>query len=166
MLSRTFITLAVSICLEAWLAALLYRRRANKIFSVFFSYIAFSVLASLARLLTFSNYGAYYYVYWASELLLILLSIAALNQVFWRTYDVEDDFWWFRLVYYGAILLALGLTVRMAYVHPPVLKHPIVSFLLESELTANFVRASIVAVYAAMVEPMTIEFQRYPFGIG
>ncbi len=168
MLSRSIpfslISLLVSLCLEIWLAVLLYRRRVYKLYPVFFAYIAASVAVSLARLAIHPYYSIYYFVYWASELLLILLSIAALNHVFWYTYDVED-FWWFRCLYYGAILVALGLTIRMAIVSPPVLKQPIISFMLEAEITANIVRASIVAVFAVMIEPMTVEFQRYPFGI-
>jgi len=158
-------TLPIALCLEIWLAVLLYRRRVYERFQLFFSYIVISVPVTLVRVLTINHYFAYFYMYWASELLLILLSIAALDQVFWWTFRGFDSIWWLRPLYYGAILLALGVTIRMAIVSPPVLKHPIISFIVDAEITANMVRAGIVALFASLVKPMIVRFQRYPFGI-
>ncbi|HET9366383.1 MAG TPA: hypothetical protein VFP71_15360, partial [Candidatus Angelobacter sp.] len=170
MLSRSLITLRiaslpVAFCLELWLSVLLYRRRVYKLAPVFFSYIAASVVVSLARLLTINHYDIYYFVYWASEALLILLSLSALNQVFWLVYEPVRFIWWFRLLYYGAILIALGVTIRAAIVSPPLPDYPEISFIVDAEITANIVRAGIVALFAAMVNPMAVRFQRYPFGI-
>lgn len=160
------VALPLALCLEICLAVLLYRRRVYKLAPVFFSYIAISVPVSLARLLTVNHYSVYYFVYWASELLLILLSISALDQVFWYIYRGFDFIWWFRPLYYGAILLALAVTIRMAIVSPPVLKQPMLaSFVVDAGLAANMVRAGIVTVFAAMVRPMGVRFQRYSFGI-
>ena len=161
----SLISLLVSLCLEIWLAVLLYRRRVYKTYSLFFAYIIASVAVSVARLAIQPYYSVYYFVYWVSELLLILLSLWALNQVFWEIYEDVRFLWWFRAIYYGALLIALGVTIRMAVVSPPVSNDTLVSFTIDAEITANIVRASIVAVFAAMIEPMTVEFQRYPFGI-
>jgi hypothetical protein len=170
MLHRSLITvpiatLPVAFCLELWLAVLIYRRQAHKLAPVFFSYIVISVPVSLARLLSINHYHFYFYAYWASELLLILLSLSALNQVFWYIYRGFDGIWWLRPLYYAAILVALGVTIRMAIVSPPILDHPIISFIVDAEITTNMVRAGIVALFAALVRPMVVRFQRYPFGI-
>lgn len=169
MLSRSLTlpiaTLPLALWLEIWLAVLLYRRQVHKLAPVFFSYIVFSVPVSLVRVLTVNHYHVYFYVYWASELLLILLSLSALNQVFWYTYTGFDSIWWLRPLYYGAILVALAVTIRMAIASPPVINRPIISFMLEAEITANMVRGGIVALFAALVKPMVVRFQRYPFGI-
>jgi hypothetical protein len=159
------ITVSISLCLEAWLVWLLVRQRVHERFQLFVSYIAVAGLASLLRLVVLHFVLVHFFVYWASELLLMLLSIAALNQVFWHTYSGFDFIWWFRPLYYGAILLALGLTIRAAIVSPPVVSHPLISFIVDAELAANMVRAGIVAVFAAMVRPMVVRFQRYAFGI-
>jgi hypothetical protein len=161
----SLITAVVSFGLEAWLVLLLIKRKAQERFQSFVSYIAVAALVSLTRPLLIHFLWVHFYVYWASELLLILLSIAALNQVFWYTYDEMHFLWWLRLVYYGAILLALGITIRMAIVSPTVQEHPLISFILDAEIAANMVRAGIVAVFAVMVEPMAVEFERYAFGI-
>ena len=42
-------TLPLAVCLEAWLAVLIYRREAYKLAPVFFSYIVISVPVSLVR---------------------------------------------------------------------------------------------------------------------
>lgn len=163
--SGSFISLIVTLCLEIWLAMLLYRRQVYKLAPVFFSYIVISGPVSLARLLTIKHYGVHFFVFWASELLLILLSLSALNQVFWYTYRGFDAIWWLRPLYYGAILVALGVTIRMAIVSPPVQAYLGISFIVDAEITANMVRAGIVALFAALVKPMVVRFQRYPFGI-
>jgi len=119
----------------------------------------------LARLLTVKHYDVHFFVYWGSEVLLILLSLSALNQVFWLTYAPVRYLWWFRLLYYGAIVIALALTIRKAIVSPPFPGFPEISFIVDAEITANMVRAGIVALFAAMVNPMAVRFQRYPFGI-
>ena len=165
MFGGSLITLVVTLCLEIWLSILLYRRRVSKVAPAFVTYIAAAVLVSLARLLTISHYSAYFFVYWASELLLILLSISALNQIFWFIYRDVRFLWWFRAIYYGALLVALAVTIRMVIVSKPVPSYPEIGFIVYSEITANIVRASIVAVFTAMIEPMTVEFQRYPFGL-
>jgi hypothetical protein len=165
MIYRSLITLSVSLCLEVWLSILLYRRRVSKLFPAFVTYIAAAVLVSVARFLTLSHYGAYFFVYWATDLLLILLSIAALNQIFWFIYRDVHFLWWFRWIYYGAILLALAITIRMVIVSKPVPSYPEIGFIVYSEITANIVRSSIVTVFIAMIEPMTVEFHRYPFGL-
>ena len=158
-------TLPIAFCLETWLSVLLYRRRVYKLSPVFFSYVVIAVPVSLVRFLTIPHYTVYFVVYWTSEILLILLSLVALNQIFWYTYRGFDAIWWLRPLYYGAILVALGVTIRMAIVSPPVLKHPIFSFILDAAITATMVRAGIVALFAALVKPMVVPFQRYPFGI-
>ncbi len=158
-------TLPIAFCLEIWLAMLLYRRQAHKLAPVFFSYVVISVPVSLVRFLTIPNYNVYFFVYWLSEMLLILLSLVTLNQVFWYTYRGFDSIWWLRPLYYGAILVALGVTIRMAIVSPPFVDHPIFSFIVDAEITANMVRAGIVALFAALVKPLVVRFQRYPFGI-
>ncbi len=157
-------TLPIALCLEIWLAVLLHRRQV-KFAPVFFSYIVISVPITLVRVLTLNHYTAYFFLYWASELLLILLSLSALNQVFWYTYRGFDSIWWLRPLYYGAIFLALAITIRMAIVSPPVLNSPIISFIVDAEITANMIRAGIVTLFAALVRPMVVRFQRYPFGI-
>lgn len=134
-------------------------------FPPFVGYIGISVLVSLSRLAIFHYLYPRYFVYWVSELLLILLSIVALNQVFWYTYRGFDFIWWFRPLYYGSIAVALGVTVRMAIVSPTVQAHPILSFIVDAEIAANMVRAGIVALFEAIAKPMAVRFQRYPFGI-
>lgn len=151
--------------METWLAVLLFRRKVQEHFPLFAGYIGVSVLVSLSRLVIFHYHYVRYFVYWASESLLILLSIAALNQVFWYTYKGFKFIWWFRPLYYGAIAVALGITIRMAIVSPTVQAHPILSFIVDAEIAANVVRSGIVALFEAMVKPMAVRFQRYPFGI-
>ena len=152
-------TLPIALCLEIWLAVLLYRRQAYKLAPVSFSYIVISVPVSLVRVLTVNHYHVYFYVYWASELLLILLSLSALiRSSGTRTGDLTrsggcarsttEQSWWPWASQSGWPL------------SPPVLNRPIISFMLDAEITANMVRGGIVALFAALVKPMVVRFQR------
>jgi len=163
--SINLITLIISLALEIWLGIVLFRRSVQKDYPLFFAFIVVTIPISAARLLTTSHYHAYYYVYWSSEALLILLSVSALNQVFWKTYEGFRFLWWFRSIYYGAILLALAISIHNAIRNPPAGQNSEIAFILDAEIAANMVRAGIVGVFAVMVRPMVVEFRRYPFGI-
>jgi hypothetical protein len=161
----SLITLITSLALEIWLGILLFRRNVKKDFPLFVPFIVISIPVSAARLLTAPWYPAYYYVFWASEVLLIVLSVSALNQVFWKTYEGFRFLWWFQLIYYGGIAVALAIAIRSAIVSPPVRQYPEIAIIVDSEIAANMVRAGIVGIFAVMVRPMVIEFRRHAFGI-
>ncbi|HET9365437.1 MAG TPA: hypothetical protein VFP71_10565 [Candidatus Angelobacter sp.] len=165
MATISLITLIASLALEIWLGILLFRRDVKKDFPLFVAFIAVSIPISAARLLTTYWYHAYYYVFWTSEALLILLSVSALNQVFWKTYEGFRFLWWLRLIYYGGIVLALAIAIRSAIVSPPVQQQPEIAIIMDAEIAGNMVRAGIVGIFAVMVRPMVIEFRRYAFGI-
>jgi hypothetical protein len=162
--TTSLITLIASLALEIWLGILLFRRDVKKDFPLFVAFIFIAIPISAARLLTAHWYQAYSYLFWASEALLVLLSVSALNQVFWETYEGFRFLWWFRLIYYGGIALALAIAIRSAIVSPPVQQHPEIAIILDSEIAGNMVRAGIVGILAVMVRPMVIEFRRYAFG--
>src|SRR5690242_10952346 len=133
----SLITLIASLALEIWLGILLFRRDVKKDFPLFVAFIVVSIPISAARLLTTHWYHAYYYVFWTSEALLILLSVSALNQVFWKTYEGFRFLWWFRLIYYGGIVLALAIAIRSAIVSPPVQQQPEIAIIMDAEIAGN-----------------------------
>src|SRR6266853_6244463 len=120
MSSSNLIILLVSLGLEAWLLALLFRRRVRKHFPFFFFYILIIVPVTVARLVTTDHYYAYFFTYWWSTVVLMVLGLAALNEVFRWVYEDFYRLRWFQFLYYGATVLVLLVTVRNAIVNPPV----------------------------------------------
>jgi len=161
----SLITLITSLALEIWLGILLFRRFVRKDFPLFVAYIFISIPISAARLLTANWYYAYYYVFWASEAVFILLSVSALNQVFWKTYESFRFLLWFGLIYYGCIASAFAIAIRSAIVSPPVQQNPGIVIIIDAEIAGNMVRAGIVGLFAVMVRPMVVQFRRYTFGM-
>jgi hypothetical protein len=73
--------LVISLILEIWLVALLFKRGVRRHFPVFFVFTLYTALLTFARLITISDYRAYFYVYWWTESLFAILSLAALHEV-------------------------------------------------------------------------------------
>jgi len=144
---------------------LLWKRHARGHFPIFFSYTLAGLVATLARLLSAWDYTTYFYVYWTSEALLIVLGLAATHEVFRWVYEGFYSVPWFRVFYFGGIALVLLITVRNALLYPPVEAHPLIGMILDVGSSANLVRLSIVALFAVLIKPLNIEFRRYPFGI-
>jgi hypothetical protein len=159
------IELSLSLCLEVWLVVLLFRRGVREHFPVFFAYAVTSVPITVARLLTAGHYLPYFYVYWATTALLLLLGLAAVHEIFRWVYEAFYEFTWFRLFYYGVISVVLIITVRNAVVNPPVQAHPLVGLILDLGIAINFLRAGIACLFYALMRPLSIGFRRYPYAI-
>jgi len=159
------IELAISLVLEIWLVILLVRRDVRRHFPVFFIYTLCTGGIALARLVTIRDYHKYFYVFWLTEAIFLLLGLAALHEVFHWVYEVFYRLGWFRLIYYGAIAVVLLVTGRNAMVNPPVQAHPTIGLILEIGIAINLLQVAIVALFGALAKPLGIEFRRYPFGI-
>src|SRR5215467_13253659 len=112
------IELAISLAFEIWLVALLFKRRVRPHLPIFFTYAVCASLTASARLLTVSHYRKYFYTYWCSEAVLLLLSLAALHEIFHWVFEGFYRLWWFRLFYYGTIAAVLAVAIRNALVSP------------------------------------------------
>src|SRR5258707_8701819 len=99
------VTLTTGIFLLVWLAVLLVRRRLQSFFPMFLAYIVFSLAASIAKLCVSSDYRTYYFVYWGTEAIAVLLATFALLEVFRWVLALFWLSWWFRWLSYGFIVL-------------------------------------------------------------
>lgn len=159
------IELSISLALEVCLVILLLNRAVWRRFRVFFLYAILSAPSTLARLLTEGHYLAYFYVYWFSLAALMLLSLAALHEVFHEVFEglfLLRGFSWF---YYGTILIVVAIAVRNAIVSPPAAGHPVISVILDVGIAINFVRMGIIGLFAAVDRILDMEDERYAIGI-
>ena len=159
------IELAIPLGLGIWLLLLLFRRGARQHFPVFFAYSLYTVGVTLARLVTIGHYQVYFYLFWWTEAVLLLLGLAALHETFRWVYKGFYEFWWFRIIYFGTIIVVLLVTVRNAMVNPPVQAHPVIGLILSVGIAINLLQAGIAALFAVLAKPLAIEHRRYPFGI-
>jgi hypothetical protein len=159
------IVLSISLSLESYLLYLLSRRKVWSHFPLFFIFALAAAPATLARLLTTSHYSAYFYVFWSTDLALLILSLIALHEVFHWVYEAFYVFWWFRLLYFGTIACVLALSARNSLLNPPVQAHPVVSLILSVGVAVNLLQGGIAALFAALAGPLGVPFRRYAFGI-
>src|SRR5215470_13515937 len=159
------IALLVPLVLEIWLLALLLKRNLRHRFPFFFVYVFLAVPSTAARLLTSPHYAHYFYVYWTTEVVLMVFSLAALHEVFHWTFSGFYRFWWFRLFYYGTIPVILGIAIRNAIVNPPAQAHPVIGLILDIGIAVNFVRVVIVSLFYIFRKLLGLEFRRYAYGI-
>lgn len=157
--------LTISLCLEVLLMVLLFRRGVRRHFPVFFAYVLVAGPVTAARLVTASHYHLYFYLYWWSNAVLLLLGLAALHEVFRWVYEGFYSFWWFRLLYFGAIAAVLIISIQHALFNPPVQADPLIGLILNIGIAVNLLQAGIAALFGVLAKPFVIEFRRYPFGI-
>jgi hypothetical protein len=157
--------LALSLGLECWLIILLFRRDVRRHFPIFFGYTLCTALATVARLLSARHDAAYFYIFWWSEALLLLLSLAALDEVFRWVFEGFHRRWQFRLLYYGTIAALLIITIRNAIVNPPVQTSRLTSLILNTGIAVDLVQAGIVGLFYTLAKLLDVEFRRYAFGI-
>lgn len=112
-----------------------------------------------------SHDRAYYYVFFAGEAVLVVLSLAALHQVFYWVFEGFYRLHWFLVFYWGTILVALGVAVRNAIINPPVHADLIASVILDVEIAVNFVRMGIVSLFIVFHKLLDLDFRRYAYGI-
>jgi hypothetical protein len=165
MLIANAIFLVISLGLELWLLVLVFRRDVRHNFPIFFSFGVALAPVTLARLLTITDYTSYFFVFWWSSAILLTLGLAALHEVFRWVYEGFYEFWWFRVVYFGAIAVVLLVTARNAMVNPPVQAHPVIGLILNIGIAVNLLQAGIAALFGILIKPLGIERRRYPFGI-
>jgi hypothetical protein len=159
------IVLVISLGLESYLLYLLSRRKVWSHFPLFFAFALAAAPATLARLFTVSHYSAYFYVFWSTDLALLILSLTALHEVFHWVYEAFYVFWWFRLLYFGIIASVLLLSARNSFLNPPVQAHPVISLILSVGVAVNLLQAGIAALFAGLTGPLGVPFRRYAFGI-
>src|SRR5258707_13563399 len=141
------VTSIAGLSLQVWLAVLLPRRRIPQLFPMFFAYVAFSAGATVAKLCVSSDYRVFYFVYWGTEAVAVVLITLALLEVFRWIFALFWLSWWYRGFLYGAILLALGLAIANAVLNPPAHMHPIGALIYSAGIAVNFMQLTIFAVF-------------------
>src|SRR5215471_16553856 len=82
-------------------------------FPFFFSYVAFAVIATVARIIVRNAPVSYFWVYWITDAVLGILALLTLNEVFKHLFGVDyAAHWWFRLILPAAALIIAFLFVR------------------------------------------------------
>src|SRR5215831_1319933 len=155
-----------AVILELWLIAILFRRRLNREFPFFFTYIVSAILIATIRLAVLYYYPWYFAVFWATEALYSVLALLALYEVFHWVFLEFYKYWsWFWLLFPGLVAIVTGLSIWYALAYPPVQASRLISVVLVFGIAVNFVRVGIFLLFFLVVWVFKLRGWEYAFAI-
>jgi hypothetical protein len=156
----------IVLALMVGLAVLLVRRKLIAKYPFFLIYVTSAVLIELVRLLFITNYVVLFKVFWATEALYALLALLALHEAFHDVFIVDYRDWpWFWMVFPGAVIVLLGLSIWHALLHPPQAP-PLVVLILSFETVVNWVKGCLFLMFLALAWLLLGEnWPTYPYGV-
>ena len=148
------------------LAVIMLRRKLHREFPFFFVYVVFAILAAVVRLSVSGDYVMFFKVFWGTQVLYAVLALLALYEVFHEVFlPFYELWWWFRLIFPGAVGVTVIIFVRRAILYPPVQATPLISAILSFSRAINWVEALLFGLFFALVLLLGVRWRSYPFGI-
>jgi hypothetical protein len=148
--------------LLALLFFLMLRNRAYKVCPWFFSYVAFGVAASVARLVVDGQPHAYYAAYWITDAGYCLLGILAMYEVFRVVIRYLTPRWWIYLIFPGVVIAGTGLSLARAHAVPPRVTG-LLYYIVIGEIAVRFVE--VFAVLLTVIPLFGFRRHRYALGV-
>jgi hypothetical protein len=159
----TLLVAGLAVALEVCILALLLLRKLQHRFPVFTWYIVCKIAVSLGRAVFLRNYRVYYYVYWFTEPIDVLLSIAAVYESSVKVYGAFFQIWRVRLVFLGAILAALGYSIWAAEHNRPAHFTGWNAAIIQLMLVVQYVIMGVVALFFLLRHLAGVRWRSYEF---
>jgi len=138
----------------------LYRR-----FPLFTSYVAALVVVTMLRSAFLSHRNAYFYVYWFSEPVEVLLAVLAVHESFLTVFRGFYRLTWFRLLFPGAIIAALAYSAWKAWAHPPVHASRWGAAIISTSIASQYVIMGICILFFLLERAFSVRWRLYEFRI-
>jgi len=152
--------------LQVWLAVLLGRRGAVGYFRFFFAYIVFAIIAGLLKFFALqAAYTVFYYTFLSTEPIYALLGYLAIAEVFYHIFRNFYRIWWFRFLFPTFGLLALGVSVFIAVVRPPVQATPFLATVFVFEIIVRCLQLGVFFLIFGLAKLYGLYWRQYSFGI-
>ncbi len=139
-------------------------------FPVFTVYSAFVLIQTLLGIATVSHPRYYFYFFWLTAPVEILLTILATLESFWRVLRSFQLLRWFRFVLPAAILIALGYAALQGYRFPPVEATPAQAAIINVTVAAHYAILAVAVLFFALVAllhvPWRVHEHRFMLGFG
>jgi hypothetical protein len=150
--------------LQMLLVALLVRRAVHWSLRFFFVYTLFSIIRQIVGALLLKNYN-YFYYYWASEAISVLLIFLALYEVFHLVFRNFYDIRGFRLLFpiLGVVMLVIA-SLRAIF-WPPTDTERIIATIISLEISVGFLQVGVFALFFLLVRFFHTHGRQYAFGV-
>jgi hypothetical protein len=133
----------ITLLLQAWVVVLMWKKKLVGRFPVFFSYVVYQMVEGIFRWIIEGSRGTgswlYYYVYWATEILEIVLLFCALGESVWHVFRSLRKLRWFWRAVTGCLALTLAYAVWSGWQEPPKGVGRQMSIIIQVDLIATYV---------------------------
>ena len=160
----------ICIILEVWILVQMRRQGPYSRFPLFTAYIVYVALQMVLRSAFLAHSHIYFYVYWFTAPIEVILSILAAHEAFLKVFRSFYLLWWFRIFFPGAIVVAVAYSAWRGYASPPVNVGPTGAAIIAAAMTAQYVILAISILFFLLVKflhvPWRIHEYRFVLGFG
>jgi hypothetical protein len=146
----------------ALLLFLMLRSRAYKVCPWFFTYVAFTLAATVVRFAVYSYPHVYYATYWITDAGCCFLGVVVMYEVFRAV--LRARVWWTYLVFPAIVIAGIGLSLAHAYAVPPQVGG-LLLYIVTAEIAVRFVQVLIFLGLGALPSFFGLRWRQYPLGI-
>jgi hypothetical protein len=163
-----FTTQWLSVGLQLWIVILGFQRRLHRSFPIFTTYISYLVLQTALRSIFLSKGEIYFYIFWVTAPIEVLLTLLAAHESFMKVFGNFYLLWWFRFLFPSAIISALAYSGCTAYTHPPVNASPAGMAIISAQMASQYIILSISVLFFLLVKFLNIRWRvhEYRFVLG
>jgi hypothetical protein len=156
---------SIPLWLLAVLLCLLIRRRIYKAYPWFLAYVAFGVIAGIARFFTLNHPRTYFVTYWLSDAVYALLGAMAMYELLRKVLRDLADIWWTHLIFPSVIAIGVGLSIWRVYEVPPQVHGRLLLCIVTGEIAVRFVQILVFVGLVAFIAFFGFRWRQYPLGI-
>jgi hypothetical protein len=165
-MKRTELAIALlGAALQLMLCLVLWVKGSYRQFRAFSVYTGISALSTLSLLAVQRNPSAYYWAYWITEAILILLIFAALQESFYLVFRNFLSIPWFRHLFPGIGFLMLLVAVLRAAFHSVSQAGILTSTIISLEIGVGFLQFGIFLLFIVLVRFFHMRWRQKAFGI-
>jgi hypothetical protein len=158
----------LSAAVQTWILTVMWRRSLVTRFPLFTVYISFVTVRAVVGSLLLSDEEVYFYFYWITAPLEVLLTLLAAHESFMKVFGNFYLLWWFRFLFPSAIISALAYSGCNAYMHPPVNTSPAGMAIISAQMASQYIILGISVLFFSLVKFLNIRWRvhEYRFVLG
>jgi hypothetical protein len=145
-------------CLTIWLLYLIVKHKLSRAFPIFWWYLVYSAVAAMVRIAVSFNYAWFFYTFWSTEVVYLLLIAACVYGNYASTFSGMMILPWFKALFpalCGCVLVYAG---WKAYVRPPLESSFLLDVILGVEIGAQYLIAGTFLLFTIVSAWLTISY--------
>jgi hypothetical protein len=154
--------------LQTAVAVAMYRRKAYKIFPIFFTYILSQILIFAVTFSVYGNYTWFFYLYWIGEAISVFLGFKVIHEVFldvFRPFHTLRDLGTVLFKWAGLVMLLVAIVVAFSSPSASPLQSPMTQAILTTERCVRVIQCGLVLFLLVFSRYLGISWRQQSFGV-